>query len=67
MTSQEFHDLYYDEMYDRIVDITMKDRTVIRGLFNDEFYEDRSILVSCQVIPIDDICKMELAENETGR
>lgn len=60
MTSQEFHDRYYDNMYDNIVSITVRNGTEIRGLFNDEFFEDNSILVDCQVIPICDIIKVEL-------
>ena len=34
------------------------------GLFNDEFYEDSSILVSCEVIKIKDIERMGLVEDE---
>jgi len=60
MKSQEFHDKYYDSMYDKLVKITFKNGTEIIGLFNDEFFEENSILVSCQVIDITDIAKMEL-------
>lgn len=60
MTSQEFHDKYFDNMYDKIVKITFTNGTMIRGLFNDEFFEDNAILVSCQVIFINDIATMEL-------
>lgn len=61
--SQEFHDKYYDTMYDKFVKITFKDGSERKGLFNDEFYEDSSILVSCEVIKIEDIEEMELVEN----
>jgi len=62
MKSQEFHDKYYNSMYDKLVKITFKNGTEIIGLFNDEFFEENSILVSCQVIDINDIVKMELLE-----
>lgn len=60
--SMEFHDRYYS-MYDKIVKITFKDGSERVGLFNDEFYEDSSILVDCDVIKIEDIEKMELVED----
>ena len=49
-------------MYDRLVKVYFKDGTVRIGLFNDEFYDDSSILVSCEVIKIADIQRMELLE-----
>lgn len=49
-------------MYDQQVKLTLKDGTVIVGLFNDEFFEDNSILVDCKVIKIKDIDKMELVK-----
>lgn len=61
--SQKFHDEYYDSMYDKLVKITCKDSSERMGLFNDEFYEDGSILVSCEVVKIADIEKMELVED----
>ena len=60
---EEFHEKYAD-MYDNFVKITFKDGTEKIGLFNDEFYEDSSILVSCEVIKIKDIERMELVEDE---
>lgn len=66
MTSQEFHDQYYDRMYDKLVRITLKNGKELIGLFNDEFYEENSILLSCQVIHIDDIYEMQLWKNETS-
>lgn len=60
--SQEFHDKYY-HMYDKIVKITFKDGSERVGLFNDEFYEDSSILVDYDVVKIEDIEKMELVED----
>lgn len=50
-------------MYDKIVRITFKDDSERVGLFNDEFYKDSSILVSCEVVKIADIEKMELVED----
>lgn len=61
--SEEFHEKYAD-MYDNFVKITFKDGTEKIGLFNDEFYEDSSILVSCEVIKIEDIERMELVVDE---
>ncbi len=57
--SETFHEQYAD-MYDKIVRIYFTDGSVRIGLFNDEFYEDNSILVSCDVIKIADIERMEL-------
>ena len=61
--SQQFHEKYYASMYDKLVKITFKDGSERVGLFNDEFYEDSSILVSCKVIKIADIERMELVED----
>ena len=60
---QAFHKQYAD-MYDKFVRIYLKDGSMRIGLFNDEFYEDTSILVSCEVIKITDIEKMELFEEQ---
>ena len=49
--SEAFHRQYAD-MYDKFVRIHFKDGSVRTGLFNDEFYDDSSILVSCEVIKI---------------
>lgn len=61
--SEAFHEKYAD-MYDQFVRIFFKDGSVRVGLFNDEFYEDSSILVSCEVIKIADIDRMELLEEQ---
>ena len=61
--SEAFHAQYAD-MYDMFVRIYFKDGSVRIGLFNDEFYDDSSILVSCEVIKIADIEKMELLEEQ---
>lgn len=61
--SEEFHEKYF-AMYDHMVRIFFKNGTEKTGLFNDEFYEDSSILVSCEVIKIEDIEKMELLNDE---
>lgn len=61
--SQEFHEKYYDSMYDKPVKVTPKDGSNRVGLFNDEFYEDSSILVGCEVIKIENIEKMELVDD----
>ncbi len=59
--SEAFHK-QYEYMHDRLVKVYFKDGTVRIGLFNDEFYDDSSILVSCEVIKIADIKRMELLE-----
>ena len=59
--SKAFHRQYAD-MYDKFVRIHFKDGSVRTGLFNDEFYDDSSILVSCEVIKITDIDRMELLD-----
>lgn len=59
--SEVFHEKY-SNMYDKIVKVIFKDGSERIGLFNDEFYEDSSILVSCEVIKIADIEEMELIE-----
>ena len=51
-------------MYDKFVRIYFKDGSVRTGLFNDEFYDDSSILVSCEVIKITDIDRMELLDKQ---
>ena len=61
--SEAFHK-QYAYMYDKFVRIYLKDGSMRIGLFNDEFYEDISILVSCEVIKITDIEKMELFEEQ---
>lgn len=63
MTSQEFHDKYYDSMYDKNVKITFKNGIEMKGLFNDEFFEDNSILVNCEVVCIDDIVCITLCDD----
>lgn len=60
--SEMFHKKYYD-MYDKIVKVTFKDGSECVGLFNDEFFEDSAILLSCEVIKITDIAKMELVKD----
>lgn len=62
--SETFHKQYAD-MYDKIVRVYFTDGSVRIGLFNDEFYEDNSILVSCEVISIADIERMELFEAQS--
>ena len=60
--SQEFHNKYYDKMYDKKVKVILKDGQEIIGYYNDEFYEDCSIFVNYEVIKISDIDKMILVE-----
>lgn len=65
--SQEFHNKYYDEMYDKKIKVILKDGTEIVGLYNDEFYEDCSIFVNYQIVKISDIETMELVEEWNER
>jgi hypothetical protein len=58
--SEEFHEKYYDDMYDKIVRVILKSGQQIVGLYNDEFYEEASILVDYEVVKIKDVEKMEL-------
>lgn len=61
--SKKFHKQYAD-LYDKIIRIYFTDGFGRIGLFNDEFYEDNAILVSCEVIRIADIERMELVEEQ---
>lgn len=61
--SQEFHNKYYDKMFDKKVKVVLKDGTEIIGLYNDEFYEECSIFVNYKVIKISDIDTIELFED----
>lgn len=60
--SQDFHNKYYDEMYDKKVKVILKDGTEVIGYYNDEFYEECAIFVNYEVIKIVDIETMELVE-----
>ena len=60
--SEEFHNKYYDKMYDKKVKVILKDGTEIIGLYNDEFYEECSIFVNYEVIKIADIKEMILID-----
>lgn len=59
--SGAFHKQYAD-MYDKLVKVYLKDGSVRIGLFNDEFFEESSVLISCEIIKITDIQKMEVLE-----
>ena len=58
--SWAFHETYYDEMFDKVVKVTLKNGRQIVGTYNDEFFEDASVFVNYEVVKIDDIDKMEL-------
>ena len=60
--SQKLHNKYY-HLYDKLVCVHLKDGSQITGLFNDEFFEEASILVDCREIRICDIEKMHAVEN----
>lgn len=60
--SEDFHDKYYDKMFDCRVKAVLKNSTEIIGLYNDEFYEDASVFIDYNVVEISEIDYMELAE-----
>lgn len=63
MTSEEFHN-NYSNMLNKKVKITLNNNYQIVGFFNDEFYEDHSILInngSIATIKIEAIKSIELA------
>lgn len=60
--SQEFHNKYFDKMYDKKVKVVLKNGQEIIGYYNDEFYEDCAIFVNYEVVKISDIETMELVE-----
>ena len=67
-TSQDFHDTY-ENLYEHIVVITLKDGTTVEGGWYDEFFEDASILISTlgtdvKIIKIADIQAMELSDKD---
>ena len=61
--SQEFHNKYYYDMYDKKVKVILKNGKEIIGYYNDEFYEETSIFVNYEVIKIADIKEMILIED----
>lgn len=60
--SQDFHNKYYDKMFDKKVKVVLKDGKEIIGYYNDEFYEESSIFVNYEVIKISDIDTIDLME-----
>ena len=63
--SEQFHNKY-KQFYDHIVVVTLIDGTTLEGVYNDDFYEDESILIGLigpevAIVKIDDIQKMELS------
>lgn len=66
--SQDFHDTY-ENLYEHIVVVTLKDGTTVEGGWYDEFFEDASILISTlgpdvKIIKISDIQAMELSDKD---
>lgn len=67
--STAFHEKYYKDLYGHIVKVFLKDGKTVEGVFNDEFYEDGSVLISpkgneVKIIKITDIESMGLSEND---
>lgn len=66
--SEDFHKKYA-ELLDKFVVVTLKDGNTVEGLFSDEFYEDKSILISpigndIHIIKIADIERLELSTQD---
>ena len=66
--SQDFHDTY-ENLYEHIVVVRLKDGTTVEGGWYDEFFEDASILISTlgpdvKIIKISDIQAMELSDKD---
>ena len=66
--SQRFHDTY-ENLYEHIVVVTLKDGSTVEGGWYDEFFEDASILISTlgpdvKIIKISDIKAMELSDKD---
>lgn len=66
--SQQFHDTY-ENLYEHIVVVTLKDGTTVEGGWYDEFFDDESILISTlgpdvKIIKISDIQAMKLSDKD---
>ena len=66
--SRDFHDKY-ENLYEHIVVVTLKDGATVEGGWYDEFFEDESILISAfdsdvKIIKISDIQSMELSDKD---
>lgn len=66
--SRQFHDTY-ENLYEHIVVVRLKDGTTVEGGWYDEFFEDASILISTlgpdvKIIKISDIQAMELSDKD---
>lgn len=66
--SKAFHEKYND-LYEHIVVVTLKDSSIVEGGWYDEFFEDASILISTlgpdvKIIKISDIQAMELSDKD---
>ena len=66
--SQDFHDTY-ENLYEHIVVVRLKDGTTVEGGWYDEFFEDASILISTlgsdvKIIKISDIQAMALSDKD---
>ena len=67
-TSQDFHDTY-ENLYEHIVVVRLKDGTTVEGGWYDEFFEDASILIrtlgpDVKIIKISDIKAIELSNKD---
>ena len=51
-------------LYDHLVIVTLKNGKIIEGSYCDDFFEDESIMVGCNIIKIADIEKMLLSQKD---
>ena len=66
--SRDFHDKY-ENLYEHIVVVTLKDGATVEGGWYDEFFEDTSILISTlgpdvKIIKLSDIQAMKLSDKD---
>lgn len=62
--SWDFHNRH-KSLYDHLVVVTMKNGEIVEGSYCDDFFEDESIMVGCNIIKIVDIEKMILSPKDS--
>ena len=61
--SWNFHNKH-EMLYDHLVIVALKNGEIIEGPYCDDFFEDESIRVGCNIIKIADIEKMVLSPKD---
>lgn len=54
----------HEMLYDHLVIVTLKNGEIIEGSYCDDFFEDESIMVGCNIIKIADVEKMVLSSKD---